>query len=538
MPIASGTRFGPYEIISAAGAGGMGEVYRAKDTRLDRVVAIKVLPSQLAGDPEKRQRFEREARTISTLSHQHVCSLYDIGHQDGVDYLVLEYLEGETLEKRLEKGPLPTKEALKYAVELGDALDKAHRQGIIHRDIKPGNIMLTKSGVKLMDFGLAKLKSEAAPVADALTEMTSGKKLTAEGIILGTFQYMAPEQLEGREADARTDIFAFGEVLYEMVTGTPPFNGRTKTSLIASILSSEPKTMTELAPASPASLDRVVKRCLAKDPDERWQNACDLGAELKWVLENAGDTAAAGLPRPRRAREVLAWLVSCTLVIALIVGAIWWRVSKPAEETKYFSAPLAFSANDMALAPNGHTLAMVAYQESTRKNAIWIYEVGSQSARILNDTQGATYPFWSPDGRTLAFFADGKLKTLDVAGGSLQTLCDAPSGRGGTWNKEGVIVFTPEATLGPGRGLYQVSASGGAPTRISDPDHEAWRAESSLAHVSARRKALPLHGSEFHREEGRKCNLCGFARLERKALRHGSLCQRSLCRARVPAVSP
>jgi eukaryotic-like serine/threonine-protein kinase len=471
MPIASGTRLGPYEIISAAGSGGMGEVYRAKDTRLDRVVAIKVLPNRLAGDPEKRKRFEREARTISTFSHQHICTLHDIGHQDGVDYLVLEYLEGETLEKKLEKGSLPTKEALRYAIELADALNKAHRQGIIHRDIKPSNIMLTKSGVKLMDFGLAKLKSEAAPVGDVLTEMTSDKKLTAEGTILGTFQYMAPEQLEGREADARTDIFAFGEVLYETVVGRPPFSGKTKASLIASILSCEPKAMTELAPASPASLDRVVKRCLAKDPDERWQSACDLGEELKWIAENGGHTAVAEqLPAARKAREVLAWLVSCALAIALIVGAIWWRVSKPAEETKYFSAPLAFSAHDMALAPNGHTLAVVAYQESARKNAIWIYEVGSQSARILNDTQGATYPFWSPDGRTLAFFADGKLKKLDVAGGSVQTLCDAPSGRGGTWNKDGVIVFTPEATLGPGRGLYQVSASSGAPTRVSEPD--------------------------------------------------------------------
>jgi Tol biopolymer transport system component len=433
-------------------------------------MAVKVLPSQLAGDPEKRQRFEREARTISTFSHPHICTLYDIGHQDGVDYLVLEYLEGETLEKKLEKGSLPTKEALKYAIELADALDKAHRQGIIHRDIKPGNIMLTKSGVKLMDFGLAKLKSEAEPVANALTEMTLSMKLTAQGMILGTFQYMAPEQLEGREADARTDIFAFGEVLYEMVTGRPAFSGETTTSLIASILSSDPKALTELAPASPALLDRVVKRCLAKDRDERWQSACDLGAELKWIVENGGHTAVAGqLPAARKTRERLAWLVSCALAIALIVGAIWWRVSQPAEETKYFFSPLAFSSNDMALAPNGHTLAVVAYQESTR-NAIWIYEVGSQSARILNDTQGATYPFWSPDGKTLAFFGDGKLRTLDVAGGSLQTLCDAPSGRGGTWNKDGVIVFTPEAALGPGRGLYRVSASGGAPTRISEPD--------------------------------------------------------------------
>ncbi|HEY6387151.1 MAG TPA: serine/threonine-protein kinase, partial [Candidatus Acidoferrum sp.] len=352
MPIASGTRFGPYEIISAAGAGGMGEVYRAKDTRLDRIVAVKVLPSELAHDPERRQRFEREARSISTLSHPHICTLHDIGHQDGVDYLVLEYLEGDTLETKLKKGSLPAPEVLKYAVELADALDKAHRQGIIHRDIKPGNIMITKSGAKLMDFGLAKLKSDSVPVPDALTEMTSDKKLTAEGTILGTFQYMAPEQLEGRDADARTDVFAFGEVLYEMATGRPAFSGKTRASLIAAILSSGPKPVTELAPATPPTLDRIVKRCLAKDPDDRWQTACDLGAELKWVAESGGHTS--GTPSSaasRRTRETLAWLISCALLVALVIGAMWWRNSKPAEETMYFPAPLSSPASDIAVAP-------------------------------------------------------------------------------------------------------------------------------------------------------------------------------------------
>jgi serine/threonine protein kinase/Tol biopolymer transport system component len=469
MPIVLGTRFGPYEIISAAGAGGMGEVYRAKDTRLDRIVAVKVLPSELANNAEKRQRFEREARSISTLSHPHICTLHDIGQQNGVDYLVLEYLEGQTLEKRLEKGSLPTQEALKYAIELADALDKAHRQGIIHRDIKPGNIMLTKSGVKLMDFGLAKLKSETVPVADALTEMSSDKKLTAEGTILGTFQYMAPEQLEGLEADARTDIFAFGEVLYEMVTHRPAFSGRTKASLIAAILSNDPKPITELAPMSPPALDHVLRTCLAKDPDDRWQTARDLLVELKWIVESGGQTAgAAPSSASGKTRERLAWITVCALAVALIVTVIWWRNAKPPEQTMYFSASLPFPAHDMAFSPNRRTLAVVGYQESARKNAIWIYEVGSQGARILSDTEGASYPFWSPDGRTLAFFADGKLKKLDLSGGPVQIICDAPSGRGGTWNKDGVIVFTPDATLG--NGLYRVSASGGIPTQISRPD--------------------------------------------------------------------
>src|SRR5215472_10977299 len=265
MPLIPGNKLGPYEIQSPLGAGGMGEVYRANDTRLDRAVAIKILPAEVAKDVVRKQRFEREAKTISSLNHSNICMLHDIGSQDGVDYLVMECVEGETLEKRLKKGSLPTREVLRYAIELADALDKAHRQGIIHRDIKPGNIMLTKSGVKLMDFGLAKMNSEAAP-PDALTEMTSDKKLTAEGTILGTFQYMSPEQLEGREADARTDLFALGAVIHEMATGRPAFSGKTKASLIAAILSADPKPLTELAPMSPRALDHVLKTCLAKDP--------------------------------------------------------------------------------------------------------------------------------------------------------------------------------------------------------------------------------------------------------------------------------
>jgi len=450
----------------------MGEVYRAKDTRLDRVVAVKVLPSDLAQDPERRQRFEREARSISTLSHPHICTLHDIGHQDGVDYLVFEYLEGETLEKKLEKGSLPVQEVLRYAIELADALDKAHRQGIIHRDIKPGNIMLTKAGVKLMDFGLAKLKSEpmpVAPVADALTEMTSDKKLTAEGTLLGTFQYMAPEQLEGREADARTDIFAFGEVLYEIATGRPAFRGRTKASLIAAILSSDPKPITELAPMSPPALDHVAMTCLAKDPDDRWQTAHDLLVELKWLAESGGHTGTT-VPSAsaRKTREGLAWVVSCVLAVMLIAATVWWRYWKPGEQAMQFNAALPFPAGDIAIAPDGHTVAVVAYQGSARKNALWIYELGSTAARMLAETEGASYPFWSPDGRSLGFFADGKLKRLSLTGGPLQIICDAPSGRGGTWNKDGVIVFTPDAALG--NGLCRVSASGGAPERISSPD--------------------------------------------------------------------
>ena len=258
MPLSAGTKLGPYEILSAIGAGGMGEVYKARDTRLDRIVAIKVLPTHLADRSELRERFEREAKTIASLNHPHICVLYDIGQQDGIDYLVMEYLEGETLAQRLQKGPLPLEQVLQFAIEIADALDKAHRKGITHRDLKPGNVMLTKSGTKLLDFGLAKLKQEVAPANVPLSELpTANDPLTAEGSIVGTMQYMAPEQLEGKEVDARTDIFAFGAVIYEMATGKKCFEGKSQASLIAAILEREPPPMSSLQPMTPPALDRV-----------------------------------------------------------------------------------------------------------------------------------------------------------------------------------------------------------------------------------------------------------------------------------------
>ena len=280
MTLDAGTRLGPYEIVAAIGAGGMGEVYRARDTRLDRTVAVKVLPSHLSASPEVRQRFEREAKTISSLSHPHICALYDVGNQDGVEFLVMEYLEGETLSERLAKGPLAFDQVLRYGLEIADALDKAHRQGIVHRDLKPGNVMLTKSGVKLLDFGLAKAVAPTSARSGAsLTALPTqaGRDLTAEGTILGTFQYMAPEQLEGKDTDGRTDIFAFGAVLYEMATGKKAFSGRSQASLISSIMTSEPVPASTVVATAPPAFDRVVRTCLAKDPDDRWQTAHDIG---------------------------------------------------------------------------------------------------------------------------------------------------------------------------------------------------------------------------------------------------------------------
>ncbi|HEY3123649.1 MAG TPA: serine/threonine-protein kinase [Thermoanaerobaculia bacterium] len=299
MSLAAGSRLGPYEVLSPLGAGGMGEVYKARDTRLERIVAIKVLPSHLSSSAEVRQRFEREAKTISQLSHPHICALYDVGNQDGVEFLVMEYLEGETLADRLVKGPLPLEQTLRYGAEIADALDKAHRKAIVHRDLKPGNVMLTKSGVKILDFGLAKVVAPAGAASGmtSLPTMAGGQNLTQEGTILGTFQYMAPEQLEGGEADARTDIFAFGGVLYEMATGRKAFVGKSQASVISSIMGSEPPAISTIQPMSPPALDRVVKTCLAKDPEERWQSAADIKRELLWVAEGSHAESA---PRRRR----------------------------------------------------------------------------------------------------------------------------------------------------------------------------------------------------------------------------------------------
>jgi hypothetical protein len=452
----------------------MGEVYRARDTRLGRDVAIKVLSSHLSSDPDLKARFEREAKAISALSHPHICHLYDIGSQDGTDYLVMELLEGESLAERLQKGPLPLRQALQYGIEIAEALETAHKSGIVHRDLKPGNVMLTKSGAKLLDFGLARPARNVAAMASG-SMATMSKPLTVEGTILGTFQYMAPEQVQGHDADPRSDLFALGVVLYEMATGKRAFSGKSQISVMSAILEKEPEPVSAVQPLAPRALDHVIQRAMAKDPDLRWQTARDLMQELKWATES-GELTSGAVPTlsAGRNREAFAWLISGALVVILIAGVIWWRNSKPSAETMYFPAPLPFPAKDIAVAPNGHTIALVGYQESARRDLLWIYELGSHGARSLPDTEGASYPFWSADGRSLAFFADARLKKLEIAGGPVQTICDAPSGRGGTWNKDGVIVFAPATNAG----LYRTSASGGTPTRIAIWDES--RGEDSL----------------------------------------------------------
>src|SRR6202790_186587 len=325
MALASGTKLGPYEIQSPLGAGGMGEVYRARDARLDRSVAIKILPTHLSSNPEAKQRFDREARAISSLNHPNICTLHDVGHQDGIDYLVMEFLEGETLADRLIKGPLPLQQVLKYGIEICEGLEKAHRSGVVHRDLKPGNIMLTKSGAKLLDFGLAKYTTAPAQRAAMSGLATVDSSITVKGEIVGTFQYMAPEQLEGKEADARTDIFALGEVIYEMATGEPAFAGKSRASLIAAIVSSEPQPMTALHAMTPPALERVVKQCLAKDPDERWQSASDLAAELHWISESGSQAGVATRAvAGRKTWERVGWLLAALLLLLMIGGGPVW----------------------------------------------------------------------------------------------------------------------------------------------------------------------------------------------------------------------
>jgi len=474
VTLASGTKLGPYEVVSPLGAGGMGEVYKARDSRLERTVAVKVLPQHLSSSAEVRQRFEREAKTISQLSHSHICALYDVGREGETEYLVMEYLEGETLAARLANGALPLTQSMKIGVEIADALDKAHRQGIVHRDLKPGNVMLTKTGVKLLDFGLA--KAMAAPPQSGATSLPTvmgshDANLTQEGTILGTFQYMAPEQLEGREADGRTDIFALGCVLYEMATGRKAFAGASQASLISSIMKEEPAPISAVLPTSPPALDRVIRKALAKDPEERWQSAGDLGSELKWIAEGG---SASGIPAPqvassRRRAPWLPWVVALVLAAAAFAAGRAWTRPAP--------VPLVRSSIDLPpemdldrwtspmLSPDGSMLVFAA-TGADRKRQLWIRRMDGFAVQPLAGTDDAMSPFWSPDSRSIGFFAARKLKRVPAAGGPVQTICEAQDGRGGSWSAEDVIAFAPA----PFGGLWKVAATGGAPSAITKVD--------------------------------------------------------------------
>ncbi len=458
--------------MEQAGAGGMGEVYKAKDTRLDRTVAIKVLTGLVANNPDLRQRFEREAKAISSLNHPNICILYDVGQQDGQNFLVMEYLEGETLSSKLHQGSIGTDELLRFAIQIADALDKAHRKGLVHRDLKPGNVMITKEGAKLLDFGLAKLKVSGG-IVEGITGVTKSTPLTGEGTIIGTLQYMSPEQLEGKEADSRSDIFSFGAVLYEMATGKRAFEGSSQASLIGAIMKEEPRSISQLQPMSPPMLERTIKQCLEKDADNRWQSAGDLKRALQWVSEGGSQI---GIPltisKRRKLNEKV--LISAGVLLfaaATVFGTLYFRkVSEPVEvvrtnvlepEGNEFSI---FAGGSFTISPDGLKLAFTAYDSAGGNDYLWVRPLNSLTALKLPGTENAFFPFWSPDSRNIVFFASGKLKKILASGGPPLTLCDAPQGRGGSWNKNDIILFAPDFEKAV---LHKVAAAGGIATPVT-----------------------------------------------------------------------
>jgi Tol biopolymer transport system component len=462
MTLSSGERLGPYQIVAAIGAGGMGEVYRAQDTRLHRVVAIKVLPAHLAAKTEARERFEREARAISSLNHPHICRLYDVGSKDGVSFLVMEHLEGVTLADQLQTGALPQDQALRFGREILDALDRAHRNGIVHRDLKPANVMITRDGAKLLDFGLAKLHEATSP-----PEQTISMTLTTEGAIVGTFQYMAPEQLEGKDADARTDIFTFGAVMYEMLTGRKAFAGKSQASLISSIMTASPQPM----PPVPPGLERIVRRCLEKDPEERWQSARDLSQELKRIAEGVSQAVADTSPAGRKSRAPTGWIVAVILVLALAaIGVIELRRSAVAPpKLMHFQIllppGLIWTETGLpAISPDGSRVVFNAFDAKQQKFVLVTRAIDSttvQQLAVFGSSQVGFVPgpFWSPDSKQVGFFSEGRLKKIAIAGGAPETLCEVHNGVNprGAWSEQGVVLFAPNN----GSPLFQVSEQGG-----------------------------------------------------------------------------
>lgn len=482
MSLTPGTKLGPYEIVSPLGAGGMGEVYRAKDTRLDRTVAIKILAEQFSKDPIRKQRFEREAKAISGLNHPNICTLHDVGSQNGTEYLVMEYVDGESLAQRLAKGPLPIDQVLKVGREIADALDRAHRSGIVHRDLKPGNIMLTKAGAKLLDFGLARSASPTASIATLTGSAVPQAPVTEEGTIVGTFQYMSPEQIEGKELDARSDIFSLGAVLYEMVTGQRAFEGKSQLSVASAILEKEPAPISGITPVIPRNLEHIIRRCLAKDPDERWQSARDLALELTAVRPD--DSPAPG-DRERSTpihRQALAWLSLALALVAAVVTAfslIRSRSNPPPVVDRIRSsilAPVGMEFSRWAVAavsPDGkHLVYSVA--SPGWGGELYLRHMDSMTAKPLPGTDRAQGPFWSPDSKWIAFAAGGKLQKISVDGGNPLVICDSAQNRGGAWSPNGTILFVP----GPGAPVYAVPENGGAPVPVTQLDKSA----GELAH--------------------------------------------------------
>jgi eukaryotic-like serine/threonine-protein kinase len=486
MAWSAGTRLGPYEIQSLVGAGGMGEVYKARDTRLDRTVAIKTLPESLAAEPAFRERFDREARAISQLDHPHICALYDVGEVRGTAFLVMQYLEGETLANRLQKGGLSLDQALRYGVEIADALHKAHRAGIVHRDLKPGNVFLTSAGTKLLDFGLARMGAPVDATPAQSIPSTTAADLTAEGTFLGTFQYTAPEQLEGHDVDARADIFACGAVLYEMVTGAKAFQGETHASLIGAIMQRDPPSIATLRPDAPPFLDHLVSRCLAKDRDERWQTASDVMRELKWIASSRSELPLPGAgaldANPGQWRRAT---YAVSLLAVSLLAAVGYLIAKPLA-ARHLAEPhevpvrvsvsppanTRFSSIQLAMSPDGSSIAYIGLTGQRRH--VWVYSLADGESRMLAGSEGANFPFWSPDSQNIGFLTDRALMRISAAGGPSQSLAPAFSFRlgpsaiaaGGTWSDDSVILFTGREN----NCLYRIPAGGGTPTAVTTLD--------------------------------------------------------------------
>lgn len=478
MAVSPGDRLGRYEILSLLGRGGMGEVYKARDIRLDRLVAVKVLVAPAASRADRLARFEREARAISALDHPNICALYDVGEANGVHFIVIQYLEGQTLAERLTGGAMPLSQVIRHGTEIADALDRAHRAGIVHRDLKPANIMLTKSGAKLLDFGLAKLHDDSAPLG--LSSLTRLGDVTADGMILGTYQYMAPEQVEGRPADPRTDIFALGAVLYEALTGNRAFPGPTAASVIGAILKDDPPPITVHAPLAPAALEQLVQTCLAKDPDDRWQSTADVKRQLNWIASTRANSDAAALASlPLRRRAARWWLLPAALAIALALtlpaALRQWQTTVhepqvvrfpvfPPPNTTFAAAIGQVPSTQFAVSPDGHFLTFVATSPG-RRSALWVRAIDSTEPTLLAGTDDASYPFWSHDSRFIAFFSQNQLKRVDRTGGSPREICEVGADpRGGAWNQTNLIVFARDTASG----LSQVNADGGTPASLLD----------------------------------------------------------------------
>jgi eukaryotic-like serine/threonine-protein kinase len=489
MGVAAGSRLGPYEVLAPLGAGGMGEVYRARDTRLNRTVAIKILPESLAHDPEFRERFDREARTISQLDHPNICAVYDVGEQDGTAFLVMQFLDGQTLADRLAAGALPCAEALAIAVQIAAALDRAHQAGIVHRDLKPGNVMLSKSGTasndgpqaKLLDFGLAKSVVHgfrSATGAGLTSPPTMTTPLTGQGMVVGTFQYMAPEQIQGVDVDARADAFAFGAVLFEMITGQRAFQGKSQFSVMGAILEHDPPSITSLKPGAPLALNRVVQRCLAKDPARRWQSMADLGDELRWI---ASGGVAPTTPTPRRSRAVAAIAATALITAAIVGSAVWALVHRPVEAPRVVrlqatppaAAPLFVDgiAPDIALSPDG---TRIVYTAGATESRLYLRALDQNEAVPLGDSGNVRGPFFSPDGEWIGYFQGAYLKKVSVRGGPSITICgEAGGNRGASWADDDTIIFS---AAGGTRGIRRVAAAGGEPVSITTVDTKSGEA--------------------------------------------------------------